>query len=215
MEAGVGGLEDDRVARGERGCQLPRRHQDREVPRDDLRDHTERLVEVVRHRVVVDLAERALLRADRAREVTEVVDGQRDVGRQRLADRLAVLPALRDGQRLEVRCHAVGDLQEDAGTLGHRRPAPARGGRVRRVQRSLHVLSRPARDLREGLPVHRRRVLEVLTASRRHVLAADEVVVARLVGDDRALGAGRRVTGHPGLPPSAALPAVGQLSARG
>src|ERR1035441_1720964 len=36
----LGRLEDDAVARGQRGRQLPDRHQDGEVPRDDLGDHT-------------------------------------------------------------------------------------------------------------------------------------------------------------------------------
>ena len=89
----LGGLEDDRVAGGQRRGELPDGHQDREVPRDDLADDAERLVEVVGDRVVVDLRQRALLRADGAGEVAEVVDGQRDVGGQRLAYRLAVVPA--------------------------------------------------------------------------------------------------------------------------
>ncbi len=54
-------------------------------------DHAQRFVEVVRDGVVVDLAERTLLGAQRSREVAEVVDGERDVGRQGLPYGLAVL----------------------------------------------------------------------------------------------------------------------------
>lgn len=112
MDAGVcsAGLMTTALPAASSRRQLPCRHQDREVPRDDLRHDPERLVEVVRHRVVVDLAQRTLLRPDRPREVAEVVDGERDVGGEGLADRLAVLPALRDRERLQVRLHPVGDL---------------------------------------------------------------------------------------------------------
>src|SRR5690606_35777887 len=145
---------------------------------------------------VVDLAQRALLGAHRTGEVAEVVDGQRDVRRQRLAYGLAVLPALRDRERLQVGLHAVGDLQQDVGPLGCRPAPPAGRRRVGRVQGRLDVLRRAARHLGERLPVHRTRILEVLTPDRRHVLPADVVVVTGLVGDDRALAPGRRVSGH-------------------
>ena len=39
---GLGGLEDDRVARRERGADLPRGHEQREVPRDHRADDAER-----------------------------------------------------------------------------------------------------------------------------------------------------------------------------
>src|SRR4051794_34947969 len=44
-----------------RGRELPHRHQQREVPRDDLADDAERLVIVVGDGVVVDLADRTFL----------------------------------------------------------------------------------------------------------------------------------------------------------
>jgi hypothetical protein len=43
------------------GASFQTRHQDRAVPRDDLPDHAERLVEVVRDGVGVDLRDAALL----------------------------------------------------------------------------------------------------------------------------------------------------------
>src|SRR3546814_1482282 len=66
---------------------------------DDLSDHAERLVEVIGHGVFVELAERTLLCAQHPGEVAEVVDGERDVGGEGLAHRLAVLPRL--GHRSE------------------------------------------------------------------------------------------------------------------
>ena len=63
----LGGLQHDAVAGGERGRQLPHRHQDREVPRNDLADDAERFMEVIGDGVVIDLGDRALLRAQRSR----------------------------------------------------------------------------------------------------------------------------------------------------
>ena len=56
----LGRLEHDGVAGGERRGELPGGHQDREVPRDDLADDAERLVEVVGDGVVVDLGRASL-----------------------------------------------------------------------------------------------------------------------------------------------------------
>src|SRR5690606_14662169 len=69
----LGGLEHDAVAGGQRRGELPRRHEDGEVPRDDLSDDAERLVEVVRDQVFLDLRQAAFLRAGGGREVAEVV----------------------------------------------------------------------------------------------------------------------------------------------
>ena len=134
----LGRLEDDGVAGGERGGELPDGHEDREVPRDDLADDAERLVEVVGGGVVVELGQPALLGADGGGEVAEVVGGERDVGVEGLADRLAVVPGFGDGEHLEVLVDPVGDLVQDGGALGDgglapgrvqpcgRRPGPAR-----------------------------------------------------------------------------------------
>jgi hypothetical protein len=91
-----GRLEDRAVTRCQRGRELPRGHQQREVEGDDLPDHAERLAEVVGDQILADFGRPALLRARSRGEVAEVVDHQRDVGGQGLADRLAVLPAFGD-----------------------------------------------------------------------------------------------------------------------
>ncbi len=192
----LGGLEHHGVAGGERGRELPGGHQQREIPRDDLRDHAQRLVEVVGDGVLVYLRDRAFLAAQRAGEVAEVVDGQRDVGGQRFAHRLAVLPALGDRERFEVLLHPVGDLEQDAGAVGRRSLAPRRRGAFGGVQGALDVLGGAAADLGERLPGDRGGVLEVLALGRGHVLATDEVVIARPVLHDRTGCTRRCVQSH-------------------
>ena len=133
-------LQHDGVPGRQRGGQLPGRHQQREVERDDLADDAERLLEVVGDRVLVELGDRSLLAADDRGEVAEVVGRERDVGGERLAHRLAVLPALGDGQQLEVLLDRVRDLVQDARALGRRGLAPGVLCGVCRVERELDVL---------------------------------------------------------------------------
>ncbi len=79
---------------------------------------------VVGDGLVVDLGDAALLCADGAREVAEVVCAERNVGAKCLADGLAVVPGLGGCQQLEVVFDALGDLLEDAASLGRRGCAP-------------------------------------------------------------------------------------------
>ncbi len=143
----LGRLQHDAVSRGERRGELPRRHQDREVPRDDLPDHAERLVIVVGDGVVIDLRQRAFLGADASGEIAEMIDGERNVGEGRLADRLAVVDGLDRGEHLEVLLHAVGDFVEDLGALGRRGVAPGVLRLMRRVERKLDIGGLRAGDL--------------------------------------------------------------------
>ena len=88
-------------------------------------------------------------------EIAEVIDRQRDVGVQRLADRLAVVPGFGDRDRLQVLLDPVGDLVQDHRPLGRRRLAPRGCRGVRGVQRLLDIgLVRP-RHLAERLAGYR------------------------------------------------------------
>jgi hypothetical protein len=112
-------------------------------------------VEVVGDGLFVDHRERSLLRSQGAREVPKVVDGQGEVGGERLANRLTVLPALRDGQHLEVGLDPVRDLEQDVRTFGRTGGPPGDTRRVRGVEGQFDVLRVGSSDLGEGLPVDR------------------------------------------------------------
>ena len=184
--SGRGRLDHGAVACGEGRSDLPGRHQEREVERDDLADYAERLVEVVGDGVFVDFGRATFERAGGAGEVAEVVDGQWDVGGQSLAHRLAVLPRLGHGQHLEVGLDGVGDGVEDGGPLGQRRLAPGVLGRVSGVKGQLHIFRSRTGDLAEGFAVYRTDIFHVLTLDRCHPLAPDEVVITRLDLDHAA-----------------------------
>ncbi|MNS22584.1 hypothetical protein D3C72_543840 [compost metagenome] len=114
-----GRLEHHAVAGGQCRGEFPGGHQDREVPRDDLPDHAQWLMDVIGHGAFVDFRGAAFLSADAASEVAEVVDRQRNVGIEGFADRLAVVPGFGNGQQFEVLLDTVGDLQQNVGAVLH------------------------------------------------------------------------------------------------
>jgi ParB family chromosome partitioning protein len=177
----LGRFDHDAVAGGEGGRQLPRRHQEREVPRDDLAHDAERLVEVDRDGVLVELRDAALLRPDDAGEVAEVVDDEREVGRERLPDRLPVVDGVDEGEVLQVGLGDVGDPVEHVGPVRHRRVPPRLVERLlRRGHGVVDVHLGRAGDLGKVLPVDGGRVVEVLPVDGLDELAADVVEVALL-----------------------------------
>ena len=107
---GRGGLEDGAIARRQHGRELPRRHEEREVPRHDLADDPDGLVQHERHHVAGQQVGLAGVGEQAAGEVAEVVDGVRDVDGARLADGLAVVERLDEGEVLGVLLDDVGDL---------------------------------------------------------------------------------------------------------
>ena len=124
------GLSTTQCAGGQRRPELPRRHQQREVPRDDLPDHADRLaqrvgVEVgarhVRHR---DVNRVALDLGGPARHVVEQVGGQRHIGRLGDSEWLAVVQRLQLGELVGVLQDEVADPPDDAAPLGRGHPAP-------------------------------------------------------------------------------------------
>ncbi len=135
----LGRFQDDAIAGCKRRRQLPHRHQDGEVPWDDLTDDTERLMKVIRDRRFVDFGKRAFLCTDASGEVAEVVDGQWQVCCHRFANGFSVVDRLHGGDLGEVRLDAVGDLVENSCALGGRCFAPGILRSVRGIKCRLDV----------------------------------------------------------------------------
>ena len=150
----------------------------------------------------IDLAQGPFLGAQAAGEVAEVIDRQRDIGIQRLADRLAVVHRLRIRQQLQVLLDPVGDPQQHVGPFGGGHGGPLRGRAVCGVQRAFDVGGARARRLGVDLAADRRDHVEVAPVGGRHELAVDEVVVARLEGELGARGVGVGVEHGGPLSPS-------------
>ncbi len=97
-------------------------------------------MEVVGDGVLVDLRDAPLLGTQHAGEVAEVVDGERQVGRQGLPDGLAVLPALDHSEVLEVLLDAIRDPEQDVRALGGTGLAPRLSRRVGGVECEVDVI---------------------------------------------------------------------------
>ena len=114
----LGGLQHDGVAARERGRDLPREHEQREVPRDDLPDDAERRGAAVRERVLELVGPAGVVEEVRGRE--------RHVDVARLLDRLAAVERL---ERRRTRARApeqdARDAEEVLGALAARQLRPA------------------------------------------------------------------------------------------
>jgi hypothetical protein len=181
--SGFGGLEHHAIACTQGWGKFPGSHEDGEVPGDDLTDHTQRLVNVIRHGVFVDLADTAFLGAHAASEVAEMVHGQRDVGIERLANRFAVVHGLSVGQHFEVLLNAVSDLEQDVGPRGGIGLAPLVGCGMSGIQCQIDVCCIGSCSLRVHLAVDGGDDVKVLALDRSGPLAANEVVVLGFVLD--------------------------------
>ena len=175
QRGGLGRLEDDRVAARQGRGDLPRQHQQREVPRDDLAGDAER------GRAVAGVLELV----GPAGVVEEVRGDDRDVDVARLLDRLAVVDRLQDGELAAALLDDPGDAVEVLGALGARHPRPdagvgAAGGLHGRVDVGVAGLG----DLGEHLLGGGVDRLERL-AGAVDELAVDEQAVGRLDVDDR------------------------------
>jgi hypothetical protein len=164
----LGGLQHHRVAQRECGRDLPREHQQRKVPRNDLADDTQRHL----------VGELALLQLRPAGVVIEVARHQRHVEVARLADRLAVVQRLdhreqarmalhHAGQRVQMACAAMAAECEPAGLRG-----------ACRSHRRIHVLRVALRDAGQALAGGRLGGLEKCAGRRGGEAPVDEVAEA-------------------------------------
>ncbi len=183
QRGGLGGLEDHRVAAGQGGGDLPRQHQQREVPRDDLAGDAQGSGAVA---AVLELVGPAGV-------VEEVRGDGRDVDVAGLLDRLAVVEGLQDGQLAAALLDDPGDPVEVLGALAARHRAPdlvvgLAGG----LHRAVDVGGVGLRDLGEDLLGGGVDGLE-RGARAAGELAVHEEPVGLLDVDDRARLGGRRV----------------------
>ena len=117
------------ASRSQRRAQLPGRHQQGEIPRNDLADHAHRLAQGVsqelgaggnRNGVAFNLGRPA-------RHVAEQVHGQRHVRHPRDFQRLAVVEHFQFGKFLQVLLQQIAQLPDQASALGGRHLRPGTG----------------------------------------------------------------------------------------
>src|SRR4051794_29411898 len=170
-------LQYDGIAGGQCGRDLPREHQQREVPRDDLSRDADRLRTPVRERVL------ELVRP--AGVVEEVRGRERQVDVARLLDRLAAVQRLEHGELARALLEDARDAEHVLRALGpgQRRPA-VREGVARGPDGGVDLRGARLADLRKRLLVRGRD--RRVRLRRVEPLAADEVPVALLQPHDVA-----------------------------
>ncbi len=180
------GLEDDGAAGGERRRELPRRHQQRVVPRHDLRGDADRLLLRVEEQRAADRVRAPGDRRGRRGEVAEVLGRAGELRLDR-RDRLADVSRLELGELLAVRGDRVGERVQQARALGRGRLAPrAVDRRTRGRDRAVDVGLAAHRGAREQVAGRGLAQLAHLAGRRLDRLAADVEAVLALGRDCHA-----------------------------
>ena len=113
----LGGLQNDGVAGGNGRTDLPSPHEDREVPGNNLATDTNGLVAGVGESLGVGVNGLAVDLVGPATVVTKTSGGVGDINLGH-GDGLAVVQSLNGGQDLDITLEEVGQLGEEAATLG-------------------------------------------------------------------------------------------------
>ena len=119
-----GWLHDHAVARRQSGSQLPCPHENREVPRNNLPDNAQWFMKMVGNGRICNFAQGTFLRAQAPGKIAKMVNCQRNVRRQCLTDRFAVIPCFRSGKEVKTGLHAVRrpEQQQSPFSRGSTRP---------------------------------------------------------------------------------------------
>ena len=181
----LGRLEHDRVPAGQGGSPLPREHQQREVPGDDLADHSDGLPQGIREEVATDRDGPAFDLVGPAGVIPERVADPFHVPLG-IRDRLAAVERLEGCQVGGVLLDQVGQLEQEFPLFGGVHGAP--GARLQRPSRRLHrpvdVGRARGRDLRDDIARGRVIRLKLAAIDRVYPLVIDE----QLGGLDLRLG---------------------------
>jgi hypothetical protein len=140
----LGRLEDDRVPGGESRCDLPREHEQREVPRDHLSGDAERLRVRAEPRMIELVGPPCVVEEPRGHE------GHIDVAA--LLDRLPVVEALRHRQFPRALLHEASDAEQVLAAVAAAHPRPGLViGATRSGDRAIDVLVAGRGDLGDVL----------------------------------------------------------------
>ena len=122
-----------------------------------------------------------------------MIHQQGQVGVERLADTLAVIPGFHVGQGLQVRLDPVGDAQQGIRTLGGRGPAPGVRRRMCRIEGDMQVRRRGAGYFTIFLTGYRCDIFEIVALQGGNPLAPDKILITALEGKKGVFVAGHGV----------------------
>ena len=138
-----GGFEDDGVAHGEGGGDLPTQHEEGEVPGDDLAADADGLV----------VGEFGVAELGPSGVVVEVAGDEGDVDVAGFADGLSVVEGFEDGEKSRVLLDLAGDGVENFGSFGSRKTLPGGEGLFGGLDGLVDLLGSGLGDLGEYFSV--------------------------------------------------------------
>ena len=139
------GFDDNCVAGGKGGRDLPSQHQKREIPGDHLADHAERCV----------IAQLRIHQLRPAGMIIEMARDQGDVDIARFADGLAIVEAFDHGEQARVLLNVAGDGVNVARALVRAEGGPGRLRAAGGGYGGVDVGGAGVRDLRQGFAAGR------------------------------------------------------------
>ncbi len=172
----LGRLQHNAVAGGERGSDLPARHQQREVPRHDRRHDAERLAHEHDDVGVPGRGDLVVHLVDRLAVVRDALCSERHVHVARVANRLAHVERLEQRELVAVLAHELGETNEHTlPLLGLEARPDARLERALRAgDGTVDVFRIARRDLRDDAAGARADAVERLARRGVDVGAVDE-----------------------------------------
>ena len=113
----LGRLQYGAVACCQHRRQLPRCHQEREIPGNNLTDYADRLTQDDRQELFVKYGSLTFLRQDAAGKITEMLRRHRNIHVHGFTNRLAVIHAFYHCQMFFVSINNIGNFIQQSGTL--------------------------------------------------------------------------------------------------
>ena len=111
-------FEHGTIARSKHGCELPRCHEEGEVPWHDLAHHANGLTGNDAQKIAIENPVCPLFGQNSASEQAKMLGCKRDIDIERLADGLAVIKRLDGSQKLFILVDDVRDFHKDGRALG-------------------------------------------------------------------------------------------------
>ena len=144
----LGRLQHDRVAASQRRTHLPRRQQQRKIPRNNQTDHAHRLAQRVGKSGLERVDGFAVNLRGQSRVVAQDVDHHRHIDVARFENRLAVVEGFQFGEFVDILLDQIGKFPDQASALAGGELAPG----------AVAIFERPARGVDGAVDIRRRKL---------------------------------------------------------
>ena len=135
----AGRVNHDGTTGGQRRGDFPSRHQEGEVPRNNLADHADRLAQYDRQIFLIKLGSATLFTANHTGEIAEMIGSQRNIGGASFTDGFAVIQRFLQSKQFGIFIDYIGDFIQNSRSLGSSSFFPGFKCFLRRGYRRIHI----------------------------------------------------------------------------